>query len=127
MDRVTLIEGTIDAATCLLTLHFLAAPERTRTVRQIHDRLRTGAPFVAAHASFPQGIGERDRWLDRYAAYPIACGADPDQVRNARAAVAASLNTLSPGQDEAILQAGEFSNVSVFYTAFAWRGWIGHA
>ncbi|MFP3481047.1 class I SAM-dependent methyltransferase, partial [Burkholderia sp. SIMBA_057] len=41
MDRVELVEGYIDdapegpfdAATCLLTLHFLAPPERERTVR----------------------------------------------------------------------------------------------
>ncbi|NJO38080.1 MAG: class I SAM-dependent methyltransferase, partial [Rhizobiales bacterium] len=124
--RVELIEGYIgdappgpfDAATCLLTLHFLAEPERVQTVRQIHDRLRAGAPFVAAHASFPQTASERDRWLDRYAAYPIASGADPDQVQEARAAVAASLNTFSPEQDEGILRAGGFSDVSLFYAAF---------
>ena len=134
-DRVTFVEGTIDdappgpfdAATCLLTLHFLAAPERERTVRQIHARLRPGAPFVAAHVSFPQDEGERDEWLDRYAAYPIASGVDPDQVRNARAAVAASLKIFGPEQDEAILRAGGFRRVSVFYTAFVWRGWIAHA
>ncbi|MEZ5934647.1 MAG: class I SAM-dependent methyltransferase [Alphaproteobacteria bacterium] len=135
MDRVRLIEGYIDdapagpfdAATCLLTLHFLAEPERVSTARQIHDRLRPGAPFVAAHASFPQAAGERDVWLDRYAAYPIASGADPDQVQDARAAVAASLNTFSPEQDEAILRAGGFSGVSLFYAAFTWRGWIAYA
>lgn len=135
MDRIELVEGYIDdapvgpfdAAVCLLTLHFLAAPERERTIRQIHARLRPGAPFVAAHASFPQGVGERDIWLDRYAAYPIACGADPEQVRQARAAVAASLNAFSPEQDEAIMRAGGFANVSLFYAAFTWRGWIANA
>ena len=135
MDRIELVEGYIDdapagpfdAATCLLTLHFLDAPERERTVRQIHARLRPGAPFVAAHASFPQGEDERETWLDRYAAYPIASGADPEQVRNARAAVAASLNSFSPEQDEAILRAGGFANVSLFYAAFTWRGWIANA
>ncbi len=134
-DRVELVEGYVedapegpfDAALCLLTLHFLAAPERERTVRQIHARLRPGAPFVAAHASFPQAGREREIWLDRYAAYPIASGADPEQVRNARAAVAASLNSLSPEQDEAILRAAGFADASLFYAAFTWRGWISHA
>ena len=134
-DRVELVEGYVedapegpfDAALCLLTLHFLAAPERERTVRQIHARLRPGAPFVAAHASFPQTEREREIWLDRYAAYPIASGADPEQVRNARTAVAASLNSLSPEQDEAILRAAGFADASLFYAAFTWRGWIAHA
>ncbi|MGO4676588.1 methyltransferase [Bosea sp. 2YAB26] len=135
MDRVTLVEGYIDdapagpfdAATCLLTLHFLAAPERERTVREIHARLRPGAPFVAAHASFPQGADERETWLDRYAAYPIASGADPEQVQRARAAVAASLQSFCPEQDEEILRAGGFANVSLFYAAFTWRGWVANA
>lgn len=134
MDRVELVEGYIDdapagpfdAATCLLTLHFLAAPERRRTVGQIHARLHPGAPFVAAHASFPQSA-EREIWLDRYAAYPIALGADPAQVSKARAAVAASPNSFAPEEDEAILRSGGFSNVSLFYAAFTWRGWIAHA
>jgi tRNA (cmo5U34)-methyltransferase len=135
MDWVELVEGYIDdcpagpfdAAVCLLTLHFLPASERERTVRQIHDRLRPGAPFVAAHVSFHQGDGERDVWLDRYAAYPIASGVDPDQVGKARAAVAASLNTLSPEQDEAVLRGGGFHDVHLFYTGLVWRGWIARA
>jgi tRNA (cmo5U34)-methyltransferase len=135
MHRIELIEGYIDdapagpfdAATCLLTLHFLPWPERERTVRQVHARLRPGAPFVAAHASFPQGVDEREIWLDRYAAYPIASGANPEQAHKARAAVATSLNSFSPEQDEAILRAGGFTNVSLFYAAFTWRGWIANA
>jgi tRNA (cmo5U34)-methyltransferase len=129
--RVELIEGVIDAApegpfdaaVCLLTLHFLNISERERTVREIHRRLRPDAPFVAAHASFPQGA-ERDVWLDRYAAYPVAMGADPEQVQKMRASVAANLHALSPEQDVAILQAGGFQSVETFYTAFVWRGWI---
>lgn len=119
-------EGPFDAAVCLLTLHFLDAPERERTVREIHRRLTPGAPFVAAHSSYPQDAS-RDAWLDRYAAYPVAMGADPEQVKNARAAVAASLNAFSPEQDEAILRAGGFRDVALFYAAFTWRGWVSYA
>ncbi|WP_414900321.1 class I SAM-dependent methyltransferase [Sphingomonas flavalba] len=133
--RMELVEGYIDdapagpfdAATCLLTLHFLPAAERERTVREIHRRLRPGAPFVAAHSSFPQTPAERGQWLDRYAAFPIALGVEPEQALGARDAVAASLNTFSPEQDEAILRAGGFADPSLFYAAFTWRGWIAHA
>jgi tRNA (cmo5U34)-methyltransferase len=133
MDRVELIEGYIDdcpdgpfdAAVCLLTLHFLPESERERTVRRIHNRLRSGAPFVAAHVSFHQD--EREMWLDRYAAYPTASGVDANQVQKARAAVAANLSILSPEHDEAVLRGGGFRNVHLFYTGLVWRGWIAHA
>jgi len=135
MDRVELVEGYIDdapegpfdAATCLLTLHFLAAPERERTVRQIHRRLVPGAPFVAAHGSFPQRPAERGLWLDRYAAYAVASGADPEQANAARSAVEASVQMLSPEEDEAVLRKGGFTDAQLFYSAFTWRGWVAHA
>ncbi len=134
MDRVELIEGYIDdappgpfdAATCLLTLHFLPEPERQRTVRRIHDRLRPGAPFVAAHMSFPQGAG-RGAWLDRYAGYAIASGIDPQIARGARTAVAADLHCFDPARDEEIMRSSGFSDVSQFFAAFTWRGWVAYA
>ncbi|QCO19459.1 class I SAM-dependent methyltransferase (plasmid) [Azospirillum brasilense] len=135
MGRVELVEGYIDdapegpfdAATCLLTLHFLAPPERERTVRQIHRRLVPGAPFVAAHGSFPQRPAERGLWLDRYAAYAVASGADPEQANAARSAVEASVQMLSPEEDEAVLRKGGFTDAQLFYSAFTWRGWVAHA
>ena len=120
-------DGPFDAATCLLTLHFLDADERRRTAREIHRRLKPGAPFVAAHSSFPQAGSERGRWLSRYAAYAIASGADPDKVNNARAAVDAGLSLLSPEQDARVLSEAGFRDVEMFYAAFTWRGWVGYA
>lgn len=132
--RVELVEGYIDdappgpfdGAVCLLTLHFLAADERTRTAAAIRARLKPGMPFVAAHSSFPQDE-TRGRWLDRYAAFAIASGADPEQAHGARNAVDTGLNMLSPEADEAVLRAAGFSDVTPFYAAFTWRGWVGYA
>jgi tRNA (cmo5U34)-methyltransferase len=120
-------EGPFDAATCLLTLHFLPPEERQRTASEIRKRLKPGAPFVAAHSSFPQGEGERALWLSRYAAFAVASGADPALAQKARAAVAAHLNIFAPEQDEAILRDAGFSDVSLFYAAFTWRGWVASA
>ncbi|WP_375248236.1 class I SAM-dependent methyltransferase [Sphingomonas sp.] len=133
--RVTLVEGYIDdapagpfdAATCLLTLHFLDRIERGRTVRAIHDRLKPGAPFVAAHGSFPQEPAARSRWLRRYADYALASGAHPEQVATAHAAVAASVTMFAPDEDEAMLREGGFADAELFFAAFTWRGWVGHA
>ncbi|MGD9920399.1 MAG: class I SAM-dependent methyltransferase [Pseudorhodoplanes sp.] len=120
-------DGPFDAATSLLTLHFLAADERVRTAREIRRRLRPGAPFVAAHSSFPQSEAERRLWLKRYAAFALGAGADPAQTEKMRAAVEAHLNLYSPEQDEAILREAGFSDVSLFYAAFTWRGWVAYA
>ena len=135
MERVTLIHGYIDdapdgpfdAAACLLTLHFLDAVEREATVRAIHRRLRPGAPFVAAHASFSQAPNDRTLWLERYESYAVASGAEPEMARKARAAVDACLPALGPKQDAAILSAGGFHDIELFYAAFTWRGWISRA
>jgi tRNA (cmo5U34)-methyltransferase len=120
-------DGPFDAATCLLTLHFLGVDERRRTAKEIHRRLKPGAPFVAAHSSFPQEGDKRTQWLSRYAAYAIASGADPNQANNARAAVDANLSLFSPEQDTQILLDAGFRSAELFYAAFTWRGWIAYA
>jgi len=133
--RVSLIQGYVqdvppgpfDAATCLLTFHFLREEERLGTAREIRSRLRPGAPFVVAHGCLPEEGGGRGVWASRYAAFAIASGADPDQVERARAAVEASANMVRPEQDEAILREAGFADTSLFFAAFTWRGWIGHA
>lgn len=134
-SRVTLREGTIedasegpfDAAACLLTLHFLDAGERRRTARDIRRRLKPGAPFAAAHSSFPQEPAERAQWLKRYAAFAVAAGVAPGIAEGAREGVAAHLDLLSPEEDERVLREAGFSGVTMFYAAFTWRGWVGYA
>jgi tRNA (cmo5U34)-methyltransferase len=111
--------GPFDGATCLMTLHFLSLEERQRTTAEVHRRLKPGAPFVVAHFCIPQDH-ERAVWLSRYATY---AGIDLDQA----AAIDAHLTILSPEQDEAILRGAGFSNVSLFYAGFTFRGWVGYA
>ncbi|MFC0306791.1 class I SAM-dependent methyltransferase [Rhizorhabdus histidinilytica] len=135
MERVELVEGYIDdapagpfdGATCLLTLHFLDAEERCRTAAAIRERLHPGAPFVAMHGSFPQGKGERALWLSRYAAFAVSSGVDPALAENARDSVDRAVNMFTPEQDETILRAAGFADLSLFYAAFTWRGWVGTA
>lgn len=133
--RTDLVEGYIgdapigpfDAATCLLTLHFLDRDERVRTLREMHRRMASGAPLVVVHSSFPQDEPARTRWLKRYAAYAVASGADPAQTEQARQAVAASLALLTPQDDATCLRDAGFSEVELFYAAFTWRGWVARA
>lgn len=133
--RVDLVEGYIDAAppgpfdaaTCLLTLHFLGREERVRTLSAMHRRLKPGAPLVVVHSSFPQDEPARTRWLARYAAFAVASGADPAQTEHARIAVSASLALLTPDDDDACLRDAGFGEVELFYAAFTWRGWVARA
>jgi tRNA (cmo5U34)-methyltransferase len=120
-------EGPFDAATCLLTLHFVQLEERRRTLMEVRRRLKPGAPFVVAHFSFPQSEPERALWLSRYVAFAVSSGVEPDKAESARAAIAARLPILAPEQDEAILREAGFSNISLFYVGFTFRGWVAYA
>ncbi len=135
MERVQLHHGYIedapagpfDAATSLLTLHFLGEAARIETIKQIVDRLKPGAPFAAVHSSFPQGEHERALWLSRYAQFAMAAGVPAAMAEQAKVAVGAMNTMYEPDQDLRMLEAGGLVNVATFYAAFTWRGWIGYA
>lgn len=118
--------GPFDAASCILTLHFVPLSERLRTVAEVRRRLKPGAPFVVAHFSIPQGDDQRALWLSRYAAFVTASGIDSHQAASASAAIT-QLPIITPQQDEAILREAGFSNVTLFYAGFTFRGWVAYA
>ena len=117
-------EGPFDAATCLLDPALLGSRgtatygSRSPPPPQAWRALR-GRPLLAfrrGRASARSGC--RDTRLD-------ASGIDPDQA--ARAWRLTHLTILSPEQDEAILREAGFSNVSLFYAGFTFRGWVAYA
>jgi len=120
-------EGPFDAATCLLTLHFVPVAERLGMLRQIHRRLKAGAPFIAAHLSIPQEPAERAVWLARYVAFAVSSGVAPASVQNAATMIGDTLPIVSPAQDEALLREAGFSGTSLFYAGFTFRGWVSDA
>lgn len=119
--------GPFDAATCLLTFHFVPLDQRLPMAAEIRRRLKPGAPFVAAHLSAEGGETERQLWMSRYAAFLIASGAEPRQAAATREKVERELPILTPAQDEAILREAGFSDVRLFYVGFAFRGWVAYA
>lgn len=120
-------DGPFDAASCLLTMHFMPLCERRHALRALRQRLRRGAPFVAAHMSFAQEEDERERWLARDEAYAVACGAAPEDARQRRELIERVLPVLAPEQDETLLREEGFKDVTMFYAAGVFRGWIAHA
>ncbi len=120
-------DGPFDAATSLLTLHFLDEEERVETVRRIVERLRSGAPFVAVHSSFPQDEPDRDMWMSRYEAFAVASGVDPEMAHNARQGVSGMSTIFESEVDMRILRDAGLTRVAPFYAAFTWRGWVGYS
>lgn len=120
--------GPFDAATSLLTLHFLGQEERRRTAAEVRRRLAPGAPFVVMHLSFPQRDDvQRELWMRRHEANLVASGIDPADAEKMRTTIAAELPALTPEQDRAILQEAGFTDVTEFFSAFTFRGWVGYA
>ena len=119
-------EGPFDAASCLLTLHFLSLEERRRTLIEVRRRLKPHAPFVVAHLSFPQREPERTLWLSRYADFATSSGIDQEKAQQASVAISERLPLLSPEEDEAMLYDAGFSAVNLFYAGFCFRGWVAY-
>jgi tRNA (cmo5U34)-methyltransferase len=120
--------GPFDGAACILTLHFLAADERLRTLREVRKRLSPGSPFVVAHCSFPQQpLDLRSLWRDREEAYIVASGGTAEMARKRREGVDKALPVLSPEHDEALLREAGFTDVTPFYLGFTFRGWVAYA
>jgi tRNA (cmo5U34)-methyltransferase len=120
-------DGPFDAATCLLTLHFLSPDERLRTLQEVRRRMKPGAPFAVAHHSFPRDEAGRELWSSRFAAFAVASGVDRGMMETGRGFIAHQLPALSPDEDETSLRAAGFSDVSLFYAAFTFRGWVAYA
>lgn len=120
-------DGPFDGATCLLTLHFLPQQDRINTLIELRKRLKPGTPLVVAHHSYPQSDDEKALWLGRFAAFATVSGIDADKAQNAAKGIAKMLPALSPEQDEAALRDAGFTNVSLFYAAFSFRGWVAYA
>ena len=121
-------DGPFDAATALLTLHFLPPDERRRTATEVRHRLAPGAPFVVAHMSFPQrDAAQRAMWLSRYSSYAVDSGISRENAEKMRNTVTSDVPFLSPDDDMAILHEAGFSDVTEFYSAFTFRGWVGYA
>ncbi|KRA99152.1 methyltransferase [Devosia sp. Root685] len=120
-------EGPFDAATSVLVFHFIPREQRLETLRQIRRRLKPGAPFILAHISFPQTEPERSTWIARHVAYGQADDVDLAVAAKAREAIGTRLTILAPEEEEAMLREAGFANISLFYSAFSFRGWVAYA
>lgn len=116
--------GPFDGATSLLTFHFISRDQRFETLRQIRQRLKSGAPLVVAHISFSQVEPERTMWISRH----LAFGGTPEaSTEDAINAIKAGLSILAPEEEEKMLRDAGFTGVSLFYAGLSFRGWVAYA
>ncbi|MGV9010182.1 class I SAM-dependent methyltransferase [Brevundimonas sp.] len=117
-----------DAATCLLTLHFVPDDgAKLETLKAIHSRLKPGAPFVIAHLSIDKNDPASDRRFDRYLKFSSDSDLDPKVLKEAHERVRTQLNCVGPARDEELLREVGFSDVEPVFRGFYWCGWVAYA
>ncbi len=117
--------GPFDGATCILTMPFIGPDARLPTLRALRRRLKPGARLVVAHHSFDRGPAEDAVWMGRFAAFAALSGIAFDPAR--RHEMIARLTILPPDAEEALLRQAGFCDVTLFYAALAFRGWVATA
>ena len=135
-DRVAWVEGYIsdaperpfDAATCLLTLHFMRDNgEKLVALERIRARLKPGAPFILVDLCMDPGAVDFDFRRGRYSRFALDSGAAKDDVERTHERLKTVLNTVSAGRNEALLSEAGFSGLEIFYAGLSWRGWVARA
>jgi tRNA (cmo5U34)-methyltransferase len=135
-ERLRLIEGTVfdvpedsfDAATCILVLGLIPDDgSKAATLEAVRERLKPNAPFVLVDQCIDRSAPDFELRLDRYAAFALASGVEPDTVAGARAALSTLPGMSAPGRNERLLEEAGFSGVELFYLGMAWRGWVAYA
>jgi len=116
--------GPFDAATCLLTLHFVPDDgAKEHTLREIRRRLEPGAPFVLVDLCIDLAAPDAATALNRYREFALESGAELEQVETTCGRLVNVLQLVSAARDEELLGIAGFSQVELFYAGLSWRGW----
>ncbi|WP_396592816.1 class I SAM-dependent methyltransferase [Brevundimonas sp. R86498] len=121
-------EGPFDAATCLLTLHFVPDDgAKLETLKAIRSRLKPGAPFVIAHLSIDRTDPASERQFDRYLTFGSDSEMDPKVLKEAHERVRTQLNCVGPARDEDLLTEAGFRDIEPVFRGLYWCGWVAYA
>jgi tRNA (cmo5U34)-methyltransferase len=135
-ERVSLIRGTaedapreaFDAATAFLALHFVPHDgARLRALREIHARLKHGAPFLMINgcADTKSPRFAEDQRLN--AAFARHNGAPEEIIDAALRMQRENAHVLPPEREEALLAEAGFRDLRLFYVGMWVFGWIASA
>jgi len=135
-ERVSLIRGTaedvpreaFDAATAFLALHFVPDDgARLRALREIHARLKHGAPFLMINgcADTKSPRFAEDQRLN--AAFARRNGAPEEIIDAVLRTQRENAHVLPPEREEALLAEAGFRDLRLFYVGMWVFGWIASA
>ena len=134
--RVSWVQGGVensprepfDAATAFLCLNFVPDDgRRLGTLREIHARLRPGAPFLMINGCTDKNSARFEEDLRIYQAFARRNGAPAEMVEGAVRMQRESLYSVPPEREEALLAEAGFGDARLFYTGLWIFGWIARA
>jgi tRNA (cmo5U34)-methyltransferase len=134
-DRVSWVQGVVensplgpfDAATAFLALNFVPDDGRLDTLREIHARLKLGAPFLMINGCSDKNSARFEDDLRVYGAFARRNGAPADVVQGAVQMQRESLSYVLPEREVALLAEAGFGDVRLFYVGLWVYGWIARA
>ncbi|MEM7206776.1 MAG: class I SAM-dependent methyltransferase [Pseudomonadota bacterium] len=118
-------QGPFDAATCLLTLHFMKDNgEKLNALIDIKKRLKEGSPFILVDLCMDRACGDFEHYRNRYSTFALNSGAAREDVERTHVRLKEVLHTVSPARNEELLREAGFSGIELFYAGLSWRGWV---
>ena len=115
----------MDAATCLLVLHFLPDDgSKLALLRAIAARLKPGAPLILADMYEDPNSPRRARMLDIWARWQQDGGIDPIEVDKGRRHVQRDIHFVSESRLTDLLAEAGFGPPERFFGAFLFGGYL---
>lgn len=118
-----------DGATAFLALSFIPDDgRRLDTLREIHARVRPGAPFLMINGCTDKKNGARfEDDLRVYVAFAGRAGAPAEMIEGALRMQRESLHPVPREREEELLAEAGFSESEIFYAGLMVFGWIARA
>jgi tRNA (cmo5U34)-methyltransferase len=136
LDRVSWVQGLVensphelfDGATAFLALSFIPDDgQRLDTLREIHARLKPGAPFLMINGCTDKQGARFEDDLRVYAAFARRGGAPAEMIESALRMQRESLHPVPREREERLLAEAGFNESEIFYAGLMVFGWIARA
>ncbi|UOE62098.1 methyltransferase domain-containing protein [Priestia filamentosa] len=119
--EVESITGKFTGATCMLVLHFLKEAEACKLLKEISERLKSGAPLFVA--SIVGKKGREFQWQMK--AYMLSNGIPIEEWLNFEKSIDNTIHLISSAKMKHLLNRSGFTEVTKFYKGFLVEGWVG--
>lgn len=121
-------EGPFDGASLILVLGLIPDDgSKLRLLQEIRRRLKPGAAFILVDRCDDRDGPDFARNVDRYVAYAVSNGVDPDTLKNARVSQHGNAAMVTAARDAELLAEAGFTGVDNVYHALNWFGWVAYA